>query len=203
MKEKTTYSKSKRTKQFIIETVAPIFNKKGYVGTSLSDITDATKLTKGSIYGNFKNKDEVAVEAFKYNLSISSYVFFMEIMKSDFTPLGKLRGLLSGFREKYERIVEIGGCPLLNTASDADDTHPQLKKMVQDTLLQIENTVIAVIKEGIVRGEIKKETDSKKMAGIIIALIEGSFMMAKLLGDRKYFDDSLGLLLEKVNEIEQ
>ena len=56
----TVTSRSEKTRQLIIETAAPIFNKKGYAGTSLSDLTQATGLTKGSIYGNFKNKDEVA-----------------------------------------------------------------------------------------------------------------------------------------------
>jgi len=61
--------KSEQTKAFIIEKTAPLFNIKGYAGTSLSDITDATKLTKGSVYGNFTNKDEVALAVFDYNLN--------------------------------------------------------------------------------------------------------------------------------------
>ena len=52
-------SKAEKTKEFIIEKSAPIFNKKGYAGTSLADIMEATNLTKGSIYGNFENKDEL------------------------------------------------------------------------------------------------------------------------------------------------
>jgi AcrR family transcriptional regulator len=59
-------SKAEKTKQFIIEKTATLFNTKGYTSTSLSDITQAT-LTKGSIYGNFENKDEVALEVYKYN----------------------------------------------------------------------------------------------------------------------------------------
>ncbi|WP_144916166.1 TetR/AcrR family transcriptional regulator [Mucilaginibacter frigoritolerans] len=35
------------TRDFILQKVAPLFNKKGYAGTSLSDLTDATGLTKG------------------------------------------------------------------------------------------------------------------------------------------------------------
>ena len=53
--------RSEKTKQLIIEKTASIFNKKGYTGTYLSDLTNATGLTKGSIYGNFKDKIEVAV----------------------------------------------------------------------------------------------------------------------------------------------
>ena len=55
--------KSEQTKAYIIEKAAPIFNKKGYAGTSLRDMTGATRLTKGSIYGNFANKDEAALAA--------------------------------------------------------------------------------------------------------------------------------------------
>ena len=60
-------TKAERTTAYIIETVAPIFNKLGYVGTSMSDLTEATGLTKGAIYGNFENKDSLALAAFEYN----------------------------------------------------------------------------------------------------------------------------------------
>ena len=60
-------TKAERTTAYIIETVAPIFNKHGYVGTSMSDLTDATGLTKGAIYGNFENKEALALAAFQYN----------------------------------------------------------------------------------------------------------------------------------------
>jgi len=56
------------TSDFILQRVAPIFNKQGYVGTSLSDLTEVTGLTKGAIYFNFKNKEELAVKAFKFNV---------------------------------------------------------------------------------------------------------------------------------------
>ncbi|MCA1919526.1 MAG: TetR/AcrR family transcriptional regulator, partial [Flavobacterium piscis] len=74
-------SKAERTKNFIIEKTAPLFNMKGYSGTSMSDITAATGLTKGSIYGNFENKDEVAIAAFKFNVKELQDIFASEIEK--------------------------------------------------------------------------------------------------------------------------
>jgi len=56
------------TAEFILSRTAPIFNKNGYVGTSLSDLTKATGLTKGAIYGNFLNKEDLALKAFQWNL---------------------------------------------------------------------------------------------------------------------------------------
>ena len=62
--------KAEQTTRFIISTVAPIFNKNGYYGTSMSDITAATGLTKGAIYGNFKNKEDLAFAAFEFNVDL-------------------------------------------------------------------------------------------------------------------------------------
>jgi TetR/AcrR family transcriptional repressor of nem operon len=36
----------------------------------MSDLTAATGLTKGSIYGNFKDKNDVAVHAFQHNIDL-------------------------------------------------------------------------------------------------------------------------------------
>ena len=58
-------TKAERTRQFIIEASAPIINKKGVAGTSLTDIMEATKLAKGGIYGNFENKEEICKEIFQ------------------------------------------------------------------------------------------------------------------------------------------
>jgi TetR/AcrR family transcriptional repressor of nem operon len=59
-------TKAERTRQFIIEKAAPIFNQKGIAGTSMSDIMEATKLAKGGLYGNFESKEEICLESFKY-----------------------------------------------------------------------------------------------------------------------------------------
>src|SRR5262245_44336033 len=69
-------SKAKNTKSYIVEQTAPIFNKKGYTGTSLTDLTEATGLTKGALYGNFKNKNEIALAVFDHNIEMVKEIFF-------------------------------------------------------------------------------------------------------------------------------
>src|SRR5258707_14475719 len=61
-------TKAERTKQFIIEKSAPIFNTKGVAGTAMSDIMEATKLAKGGLYGHFDSKEELSYAAVDYNL---------------------------------------------------------------------------------------------------------------------------------------
>ena len=60
--------RTENSSEYIIEKVAPLFNSKGYVGTSLSDLTKVTGMTKGALYCNFDNKEDIALAAFKYNV---------------------------------------------------------------------------------------------------------------------------------------
>lgn len=92
-------SKSEKTTKYIIKTVAPIFNRKGYAATSMSDLTAATGLTKGAIYGNFKNKEELAIKSFNFSVnhvlkSISAH------QNKNKSPLQKLY-LITDFYKNY------------------------------------------------------------------------------------------------------
>ena len=59
-------TKGERTRLEIVRNAAPLFNTKGYEGTSLSDLMAATGLQKGGIYRHFASKEELAGEAFDY-----------------------------------------------------------------------------------------------------------------------------------------
>src|SRR3982750_3236492 len=111
-------SKSERTRQFIIEKIAPIFNAKGFTGTSLSDLTEATGLTKGSIYGNFANKDEVALAVFEYNLSLLNNGI-KAITAGSTNAIEKLIKMANFYRSEFKNTTIRGGCPILNTAVEA------------------------------------------------------------------------------------
>jgi TetR/AcrR family transcriptional repressor of nem operon len=174
-------SKAERTKQLIIEKTAPIFNAKGYAGTSLTDLTDATGLTKGSIYGNFENKDEVALAAFDYNFArITKYVKD-RILATD----NSIERLLV-YPKVYRNFLKIpflqSGCPILNTSTEADDTHPLLKEKAANALAFWKKGIINQVKRGIERKEIKSDTNPDEVAVIMMSIIEGAIMQAKVIG---------------------
>ncbi|MDQ6469790.1 TetR/AcrR family transcriptional regulator [Flavobacterium sp. LHD-80] len=195
-------SKAERTKQFIIEQTAPIFNMKGYSGTSMSDITEATGLTKGSIYGNFENKDEVAIAAFKFNVKKLQDAFSREIDKQT-TFKGKLLVYPKLYSEYASLKVTKGGCPILNTATESDDTHPILKKSAERTLNYWKEKIIYFIDQGILAGEFKaKSIDTERTALTIIALIEGSVMISKLTGNLKDLSNVMLSVTKIIEDLE-
>ncbi len=178
-------SKAEQTRAFIIEKTAPIFNTKGYEGTSMTDITTATGLTKGSIYGNFSNKDEVALEVFDYNLAKIENIIRSEMSRYE-TAREKLMAYVNVYDDFMKHPFPIGGCPVLNTATESDDTHPALKKKANQALHNWKNKIMDLIETGIAAKEFKKTTHAEAKALTIIATIEGAVMITKLTGKLNY-----------------
>jgi TetR/AcrR family transcriptional repressor of nem operon len=174
-------SKSERTRQFIIEKTAPVFNEKGFAGTSMTDLTEATGLTKGSIYGNFANKDEVAVAAFTYNFSrVTEYI--KEKILAEEHAVNRLLVYPRVYRNFLRIPFLKAGCPILNTSTEADDTHPELRTAAAKALQFWKTSIENQVKRGITRAEIKADTDPQQLAVIIMSMIEGAVMQAKVNG---------------------
>jgi TetR/AcrR family transcriptional repressor of nem operon len=183
MENKT--GKAEKTKQYIVEKTAPIFNTKGYAGTSLNDMIHATGLTKGSIYGNFVNKDDVALAAFDFNLKQVDNVIRDEMLKRS-----TYREKLLVYTKVYENFLEFpfpeGGCPVLNTAVEADDTHPDLRERASQAIINWKNLITKLIQKGIANNEFRTDVDPEEVALTIIATIEGAIMITKLTGKLNY-----------------
>ncbi|AWI26798.1 TetR/AcrR family transcriptional regulator [Flavobacterium pallidum] len=174
-------SKAERTRQFIIEKTAPVFNSKGYSGTSINDITAVTGLTKGSIYGNFENKDDVALAVFDYNFGkIVSY------LRQKIEAKDSVIDKLLVYPEVYRNFLDIpfleAGCPVLNTATEADDTHPLLRRKVVAALQLWKTAVENHLTKGIDSKEIKADTNITEFTAVLMCLIEGAVMQSKAYG---------------------
>ena len=114
-------AKGEETRQFIIEKAAPIFNTKGIAATSMSDIMEATKLSKGSMYVHFENKDVLACAAVDHNMKILSNKLQAELSQGK-SAAEQLFAYIDFFSNPINPPL-IGGCPLLNFGTEADDTN--------------------------------------------------------------------------------
>lgn len=192
-------SKSDETRQFIIEKASILFNKLGYEGTSLNDITEAVGMTKGAIYGNFKNKDEIALESLNYNMRQISEPIVREI-KEQYTSIDKLKAYARAYSKYFNEITAMGGCPLLNAATDSDDGNPLLKKRVLDFIKMWHETVVRITERGIRRKEIHEKTDPESFATLFITLIEGGIMLAKTTGDKNHIDKAINHIIDHIDD---
>ncbi|MUT66462.1 TetR/AcrR family transcriptional regulator [Paenibacillus sp. NEAU-GSW1] len=192
--------KGEKTRRQIIAKSAELFNQKGYSAASLSDITELTGIKKGGIYRHFANKDEIAVEAFSYAGSKVG-----EIIKSAQEEQETAYGKLIAYLRVYENVVEappfIGGCPLLNLATESDDSNPLLRGRAMQGMASTLANMKAIIAEGIRSGEFKPDLDADALATFTLSVMEGGIMMSKLEGDNRYVRmniESLSLYLKEL-----
>ncbi len=174
-------SKADNTKQFIVEKTAVVFNTKGYVGTSINDIMSATGLSEGGIYGNFENKDDIALAAFDYNRGKVNEYMKSKILATE-NSIERLLVYPNTYRNYFKFPFLQTGCPILNTSTEADDTHPQLKEKASAALAFWKKAIENQIKRGVTRKEIKADTNPTEIAVVMISMIEGAFMQAKVTG---------------------
>lgn len=184
--------KAERTTQYIIETVAPVFNRNGYEGTSMSDLTKATGLTKGAIYGNFENKEVLALAAFRHN---AEFVFrkLSTVVAQEESRLDKLRAIVRFYRTYHRTIPSLGGCPLLNVGVDASNLNGPIASEVRKMVKKVTEDMAKIIGSGIKRGEINPvKPDS--YANIFYSTIQGSVYMMSILDDPVYLQDGMDAL---------
>src|SRR2546422_3490460 len=154
--------KGEQTRQEIIRKAAPIFNQRGYDGAALSDLMRATGLEKGGIYRHFESKQQLAAAAFDYAWKIALDTRF-EGTEAIPNSVDRLKQIIRNFRDRRAGLVP-GGCPLLNTAIDADDGNPHLRAKARQALSSWLDRLGSIAKEGQRRNEIRTDVDSAKLS---------------------------------------
>lgn len=185
------------TSEFILNKVAPIFNKQGYVGTSLSDITNATGLTKGAIYCNFANKEDLALKSFQLNIDLAIKPLFRLVATQE-GSINKLYSITNYQRSYYDLVNDRGGCPMLRVGVDTKFINPILFEAAQKLSGKFMSGLTNIITEGITNGEIKSNTNPVKYAQIILSLIEGSSLLAFTHNDKTYINSTMDFIDETI-----
>lgn len=185
-------SKADRTRQFIIEASAPLINKKGMAGTSLSDIMEVTKLAKGGIYGNFESKEEICRESFLYLRSQLASKLDMAVAQGT-SAKARLYGLLSIYENDNNML---NGCPILNFGIEADDTNPVIKEQVKNAIRSAQKRFYKIIEDGIKNKELSTAINPEVFSIKAFAMIEGGILYRKIMGN----NEQMLIILESIKE---
>lgn len=191
-------SKGDLTRQRIIELAAPLFNQRGFEGCSMQDILDATGLKKGGIYRHFRSKEELAAESFRHTLA-RAFETRLPDLDSRLDAIEALQTLVQLFVELPSPIP--GGCPILNTAIDADDGNEVLRHLARDGLVSWRNKVSDFVRAGISRKQIRADVDPRAVANTIIAMLEGALMISRLEKSRTALKDAKRALEVMINRL--
>ena len=174
--------KGLRTREMILEKAAPMFNKRGFFGTSVDDLVRATGLQKGGLYNHYASKEALATAAFDFAVA-QFRARFTEAVQSKDTAVERLIAIAGVMLRSYDDPVVAGGCIVFNTAIESDDAHPALRQKAQEAMRDLLRFVGHHVKLGIKRGELKGDVDARTVTTVIVSTCEGAVALSKLYHD--------------------
>jgi len=176
-------TKAERTKQFILETAATIYNEKGFAGTGIDDILAATKLTKGCLYSHFENKEDLTLQVADLLLKKTC-----EGMRKVLDSPGTMKEKIFAYLDfcKYPLRPPIpGGCPTFNMAVESDDNQPVVKLKVSEALIKSQQLLTDLLEEGIRKKEFKPALDAEAFAFKMLSATEGATVICRSTNTNK------------------
>jgi TetR/AcrR family transcriptional repressor of nem operon len=100
-------TKGEKTKARVLQTARQLINEKGFCGTSINDVIQATGVKKGNLYFHFASKEDLSL-AILEEASREFVSFLSENLRGD-RPLDKLCNFLDAVFEKHRRARFVGG----------------------------------------------------------------------------------------------
>ena len=175
-------SKGEQTRERILASSAQLFNRQGYFGASLADIMRETGLEKGGIYNHFSSKEQLALESFDYAYGLIQERV-RQALSGKFNAIERLLAIVTVFQGILEDPQVAGGCPILNTAIEADDANEVLRDRARSAMDNWRTTIHRIVNKGIERQQIRPGVDADEVASILIATLEGAIMLSNLYKD--------------------
>ncbi|MCK1822083.1 TetR/AcrR family transcriptional regulator [Streptomyces sp. XM83C] len=183
------YSRGMSTADRLVEATRELLWERGYVGTSPRAILERAGAGQGSMYHHFRGKPDLALAA---------------IRRTAEALLAQADEVLSGPGSPYERIEAylrrerdvLRGCPVGRLTMDpdvvADDA---LRAPVDAAIARIRERIAGLVEEGKAQGQFAAGLDAGEIAALIVATVQGGYVLARASGSPEAFDAGVRGLL--------
>lgn len=170
-------------RESVLKQAMNVFWEKGYNGTSMQDLVDATGLNRSSIYNSFGSKLQL------YQVTLCHYQkdtgrLFRSALLSATNSLEAIRLIFEGFLPEIMGDSKAKGCFSMNCKAEMGNQDENIKKWLLDTQEQTLSTFQGLIKDGQEQGIINRNQDCRTYAYVVFNSFQGFRMTGILVKDR-------------------
>ncbi len=170
-------SKGSLTRQRIIEKSVQLFSVKGYFHTSIDDIVKATGVTKGALYGHFRNKEEIWYAGYDECVKIWKGIVFQGVRGLS-NPLERLERVIENSLKNYLGAdVFEGGCFFLNSLVELAGQAPTMNDHVLKGFRAYTEMLRLWLAEAEQQGLLREGLNLPEVANFIVIAVEGASSM--------------------------
>ena len=172
------------TRESITRAAAGLFALKGYHDTTLEEVQRAAEVTTGAFFHHFAGKEDLGFAVLDRHMErrrqeLDQLEQEMPVARPD-DPLERVFRRLDAIAQMVTRPKHRkGGCIIGNLSTSLSDTHEgfrrRLAKCFDEMAMEFQPHLEAAVKQ---HGS-GRSTDAKTLARYIVAIIEGSIMLAR------------------------
>ena len=176
----------------VLKTAMDVFWQKGYTSTSIQDLTEATGLSRASLYNAFGDKAHMFLAVVEHYIDTES-VKLVEALKNE------SRSGADAIRHYFDRLIAFScergrrlGCLLTNTATHLDQRGGNLESALDRMFARLEGRLLETIQRGQADGSINRAIDPEKTAKFLIAFVQGLRVLSRSsLRDEEFLRDAV------------
>jgi TetR/AcrR family transcriptional regulator, copper-responsive repressor len=159
-----------------------VFWRKGFEGTSISDLTEAMGINPPSLYAAFGDKEQLFLEAAdSYSQSRGDECPYT----SEPTARGAIEKLLTYMARELTEGDHPRGCMMVMAAATSANASSRLQKAIAEKRIASRDHMRMRIKQGIQEGDVPADTDAGALADFYSTIIAGLSTQARDGSSRK------------------
>lgn len=154
----------------VLDQAMHVFWHNGFCATHMRDLTSATRLKPGSLYGAFPSKEALFLEALNHYGTRS-----VDLIRADLStapsPLAGIHALVT--RIATETRSAVPGCLLVNTAVELARHNVAVRRTINTYRTRIHSLLAETLTRARTFGEIPQDKDPEALATFALCIIWG------------------------------
>jgi len=170
------------TKQRLLDVGLAMLLEHGYNGLGIQALLEAARAPKGSFYHHFKDKEDFALQVIDQYMRQVHAGLDDCLGEKDRPPLERVRRFFESTRQSYRKQGYLG-CLLGGLGQELSGTNDVFRRRIEQCLSEIAERTADCLEEARLRGDIPAESDTRRMAGLLVDCWEGAALRSRLRGN--------------------
>ncbi len=170
------------TKQRLLDAGIAMLLKHGYHDLGIQALLEATSTPKGSFYHHFKDKEDFALQAIDQYMRHVHEGLDTCLGDKSRPPLKRVRRFFELTQQNYQKEGYMG-CLLGGLGQELSGVSEVFRRKVESCFSEIAKRIAVCLEEARKKGDIQAESDTRRMASLLVDCWEGAALRSRLRGN--------------------
>ena len=184
----------------LLRCATALFRERGFAGTSVDDVVQASGVSRSSLYSAFPDKNALFLAALEHYLDTVTHAKLERLARGEKAAPAIRRFLLNIAEERQSPNAPAHGCLLTNTAVEIGAGQEKVAECIRLAFARLERALGARLEAAYHQGDLSAGTDAQQFARHLMALVQGLRVMTRLGMEPRVARDAVRSALAPLRE---